>query len=153
MLLIVFGALLVLCGIAHRYLVGIAQPAAFFRTGSRHSRALTSRHAIPRARSELAGYSTYGNRRSSVVVGGKFLATLVSAGPKHRARVCHRRTCLGSANTSPLIWLKIHPLSGRFACARAQVAETSAAGWSSSASARQNEEEQWLTLSTRKQCN
>jgi hypothetical protein len=82
MLLIVFGALLVLCGIAHRYLVGIAQPAAFFRTGSRHSRALTARHAIPRARSELAGHSTYGNRRSSVVVGSQFLATLVNAGPK-----------------------------------------------------------------------
>jgi hypothetical protein len=58
---------------AHCYLVGIAQPPTFFRTGSRHSRALKARRAIPGAWRKLAGHSTYGNRCSSIVVGCEFL--------------------------------------------------------------------------------
>ena len=77
MFLMVFAALLVLSGILYMARTaiwwGIAQPPAFFRAGSRHSRALKARHAIPRAWRKLAGPCADGNRCSSVVVGCQFL--------------------------------------------------------------------------------
>jgi len=76
---------------AHRYLVGTAEPPAFTRAGFRHPRAATAQRAILRARSELAGHSAYGNRRSSIGVGAQLLAAEPSLFPALESSFC----CVG----------------------------------------------------------
>ena len=82
MFLIGLGALLVLSGILYMARAAIwrgplsgpdsSQPV------SRHSGAATAQRAILGARNELAGHSPYGNRSSSVDVGGQFVISAVN---------------------------------------------------------------------------
>ena len=74
MFLMGLGALLVLGGVAHCHLAGIAQrPGVLTTSGSRHSGAAAARPGILGARNELAGHSPTRSRYSFVVIGSQFL--------------------------------------------------------------------------------
>ena len=85
MFLIGLGALLVLCGVLYMIRTAIWRgPLSgrdFLPTGSRHSGAANAQHAFLGCRYELAGHSPYGNRCSSVAVGGQFLTSVTRGLP------------------------------------------------------------------------